>query len=52
MYFPVIRIGSQRGAPAKELIEVSQGQLRSSVREKVLCVASCRPQTIATLTTQ
>jgi len=54
-YFPVIRIMLLRGAPAKELIEVSHGQLRSSVREKVRCmssVASSRPQTVATLKTQ
>ena len=54
-YFPVIRIMLLRGAPAKELIEVCHGQLRSSVREKVRCmssVASSRPQTVATLKTQ
>jgi hypothetical protein len=55
MYFPVIRIRFQSGAPAKELIEVSHGQLHSFVREKVrcmTCVASSRPQTVGTLKTQ
>jgi hypothetical protein len=55
MYFPVIRIRLQRGAPAKELVEVSHGHLRNSVREKVRCmpcVASSKPQTVAILRTQ
>jgi len=55
MYFPVIRIRLQRSTPDKELIEVSHGHLRSSVREKVrcmICVASSRPQTFATLKAQ